>query len=152
MLQVIGAQQYLVKPQSADVNDNVLSEQLTSMSVLTEEIIKISGQPLDTALRSFEQYARALGIEPASPGFRLVTDGQLPLRQCLHPEAYKKDIELPEYYCTFHDLRKELGRFLGGGKLEEPLQNVKEMLACILFNYLFFNYNSRPNNSTIEQK
>lgn len=61
---------------------------------------------------------------------RLVTDGQLPLRQCLHPEACRKEIDLPSYYTAFHDLRKEVCRFLG--KTEEP-PGVAEMLDCILF-------------------
>lgn len=40
----------------------------------------------------------------------LVTDGQLPLRQCLHPEAGAKDIHLPAYYWKFSDLKKEYFR------------------------------------------
>ncbi|CAF4859781.1 unnamed protein product [Pieris macdunnoughi] len=44
------------------------------------------------------------------PLFRLVTDGQPPLRQCLHPEACSKDLTLPTYYASFHDLRKEYVR------------------------------------------
>jgi epithelial splicing regulatory protein 1/2 len=36
-----------------------------------------------------------------------VTDGQLPLRQCLHPESSAKDIHLPSYYWKFSDLKKE---------------------------------------------
>jgi len=39
--------------------------------------------------------------------FVLVVDGQLPLRQCLHPETSAKEITLPEYYNSFFDLRKE---------------------------------------------
>jgi epithelial splicing regulatory protein 1/2 len=37
----------------------------------------------------------------------LVTDGQLPLRQCLHPESGAKEIQLPLYYWKFSDLKKE---------------------------------------------
>lgn len=55
----------------------------------------------------FDQYVRSLSIDPDSPSFRLVTDGPLPLRQCLHPEACAKDIELPSYYCRYSDLKKE---------------------------------------------
>lgn len=36
-----------------------------------------------------------------------MTDGQLPLRQCLHPESSAKDIHLPSYYWKFSDLKKE---------------------------------------------
>jgi hypothetical protein len=31
----------------------------------------------------------------------------LPLRQCLHPEAGAKEIQLPSYYWKFSDLKKE---------------------------------------------
>jgi hypothetical protein len=38
----------------------------------------------------------------------LVADGQLPLRQCMHPESCAKDIPpLPSYYWKFSDLKKE---------------------------------------------
>lgn len=43
-----------------------------------------------------------------------MTDGQLPLRQCLHPEACTKDIKLPTYYWRFCDLRKEYSRYRSG--------------------------------------
>lgn len=56
-----------------------------------------------------------MNIDPDSPTFRIVTDGQLPLRQCLHPEACAKDIELPNYYCKFSDLRKEFLRYKTAG-------------------------------------
>lgn len=145
-LQVIGAQQYLVKPNVADVNENVLSEQLTTGTLITEDLVKSAGQPLDAALRSFDHYVRSLGVDPCSAGFHLITDGQLPLRQCLHPEACTKDLELPPYYCTFHDLRKEVTRFLGPGKLEEPIQNIKEVLTCILFIILYSDWLKNKNH------
>lgn len=31
----------------------------------------------------------------------------MPLRQCLHPEAGAKEIQLPSYYWKFSDLKKE---------------------------------------------
>ncbi|XP_046684469.1 RNA-binding protein fusilli [Homalodisca vitripennis] len=108
---VVGVQQYLVKPTVADVNENVLSEQLVEESALTEELVKNAGQPLQSAIRQFDSYVRSLQIDPQSPLFRLVTDGQLPLRQCLHPEACSKNIELPSYYHVFHDLRKDFRAF-----------------------------------------
>ncbi|KAF9815564.1 hypothetical protein SFRURICE_003460, partial [Spodoptera frugiperda] len=52
----------------------------------------------------------SLQVDPHSPLFRLVTDGQPPLRQCLHPEACSKDLTLPTYYARFHDIRKEYVR------------------------------------------
>lgn len=44
-------QQYIVKPTVADVNENVLSEQLMQESALTEELVKNAGQPLETAIQ-----------------------------------------------------------------------------------------------------
>lgn len=53
----------------------------------------------------FDSYLRSLKIDQNN--ICLVTDGQLPLRQCLHPEAGAKEIPLPSYYWKFSDLKKE---------------------------------------------
>lgn len=74
----------------------------------------------------FDQLVRSLNIDPDSPTFRIITDGQLPLRQCLHPEACAKDIELPNYYCKFSDLRKEFVRYKSAG-LSRALIPVKDI-------------------------
>ncbi|KAJ8968275.1 hypothetical protein NQ317_006403, partial [Molorchus minor] len=132
LFQIVGVQQYPIRPQTADVNENILSEQLTSESVLTDELIKSTGRQIEDALNEFDAYCNSLHIDPHNSGFRLITDGQLPLRQCLFPEAYRKDIELPLYYSMFHDLRKEVARFTG--KTEDPPQSVADMVDCILFN------------------
>ncbi|GFG34298.1 hypothetical protein Cfor_07093, partial [Coptotermes formosanus] len=55
--------------------------------------------------------------------------GQLPLRQCLHPETCSKNLDLPNYYAYFHDLRKEFRAFYS--MPEEP-QSIRDMVACIL--------------------
>lgn len=47
---MVGVQQYLVKPTVADINENVLSEQLVEESALTEELVKNAGQPLQSAI------------------------------------------------------------------------------------------------------
>jgi hypothetical protein len=129
-LQIVGVQQYPIRPQTADINENILSEQLTSESVLTDELIKSTGRQLEDALNEFDAYCSSLHVDPHSAGFRLVTDGQLPLRQCLYPEACRKEIDLPRYYSTFHDLRKEVARFTR--KTDELPQSVPDMLECIL--------------------
>ncbi|KAJ8925573.1 hypothetical protein NQ315_009413 [Exocentrus adspersus] len=121
--QIVGVQQYPIRPQTADVNENILSEQLTSESVLTDELIKSSGRQIEDALNEFDAYCVSLHIDPHNAGFRLITDGQLPLRQCLHPEACRKEIDLPLYYSMFHDLRKEVATFTG--KMDEPPQNLQ---------------------------
>ncbi|CAG5055336.1 unnamed protein product [Parnassius apollo] len=90
--QVIGQREYAVRPTRRP------SEELQT------------GQPLDIVIQQFDEFVRSLQVDPYSPLFRLVTDGQPPLRQCLHPEACSKDINLPTYYARFHDLRKEYVR------------------------------------------
>ncbi|XP_018320857.1 RNA-binding protein fusilli isoform X2 [Agrilus planipennis] len=125
---IVGIQQYPIRPLAADVNENILSEQLTSESVLTDELIKSSGRLLDSALLEFESYCTSIHVDPHSPGFRIITDGQLPLRQCLHPEACRKEIDLPFYYTVFHDLRKEVARF---NKTDDVPQSVPDMLNLL---------------------
>lgn len=114
MFQLVGARQYLVKPSVADVNENILSEQVQISSLLTEEMVKSAGKPLATVLYEFDRYVQqTLNIDiNDSTNFRFVTDGQLPLRQCLHPECFSKCIELNNYYTLFFDLRKELFKYL----------------------------------------
>ncbi|KAL4708675.1 hypothetical protein ACJJTC_008201, partial [Scirpophaga incertulas] len=89
---IIGEREYAVRPTRRP------SEELQT------------GQPLDVIVQQFDDFVRSLQVDPHSALFRLVTDGQPPLRQCLHPEACSKEITLPAYYARFHDLRKEYVR------------------------------------------
>lgn len=76
-----------------------------------------------------DQFLRSLNIDPDNPSFRFITDGQLPLRQCLHPESCAKDIELPNYYCRFSDLRKEFVRFKSAdlSRALVPIKDIKNL-------------------------
>lgn len=62
----------------------------------------------DSIFPQFDSYLRSLKIDQNN--ICLVTDGQLPLRQCLHPEAVTKDIHLPAYYWKFSDLKKDYAK------------------------------------------
>lgn len=79
----------------------------------------------------FENWLASLpGLMPGSNP-RFVVDGQAPMRQCLHPETCNKDIELPERYNYFHDLRKDfVACYSSHGELSTL--GVQEMLQCIL--------------------
>lgn len=79
----------------------------------------------------FDTYVKSLSIEPQTPMFRIVTDGQLPIRQCLHREASIKDIELPEYYNVFHDLRKDFSKFYNAPQ-EQTFNSITDLVICIL--------------------
>lgn len=82
-------------------------------------------------LFQFDTYVKSLNIEPQAPMFRIVTDGQLPIRQCLHREASIKDIELPEYYNVFHDLRKDFSKFYNAPQ-EQTFGSITDLVICIL--------------------
>merc|ERR1719334_2703730 len=111
-------EQDLVRPSVADINENILSEEVTTEFGICEEEVKVA-PPLESVIRQFDQVAR----EQLSGGdLALVTDGQLHLRQCVYPEACRKNITLPSYYQRFHDLRKELQSVVGGESLQELMQ------------------------------
>lgn len=93
----------------------------------------------------FDTYVKSLNIEPQAPMFRIVTDGQLPIRQCLHRESSIKDIELPEYYNVFHDLRKDFSKFYNAPQ-DQTFNSITDLVNCILLYYYikkkFFQQNS----------
>lgn len=130
---IIGTKYYLVKPNSADINENVLSEEIPVESSLSEDLVK-NGIPLHSALSQFNEYALSLQIHTKPSDFQLITDGQLPIRQTLHPEVSKKNLDLPVYYNHFHDLRKHFRLFYNVPKDQEL--NV----PSDLLNYLSMTY------------
>uniref|UniRef100_A0A336MCR4 CSON009650 protein n=1 Tax=Culicoides sonorensis TaxID=179676 RepID=A0A336MCR4_CULSO len=125
--QIVGYKQYLVRPlgqlgkdhpptTTTSLNNNAgENEECNNLtSNITDTLLQKAGKPLNEVIDEFDSYTRSLSIDPNSSNFRLVTDGQLPLRQCLHPEACAKEIDLPSYYWRFCDLRKEYVRFKSG--------------------------------------
>ncbi|XP_071647820.1 RNA-binding protein fusilli-like isoform X1 [Temnothorax longispinosus] len=120
---VLGRQQYIVRPMVMEESctpgtgsenpaiagsSGIISEAaLAHAPALTERNLREYGIPLQQAIEKFETWWSSVpgvtsGVKP-----RFVVDGQAPMRQCLHPEACNKDIELPEHYNYFHDLRKD---------------------------------------------
>ncbi|CAB4061282.1 ESRP1_2 [Lepeophtheirus salmonis] len=95
--------QYFVKPDGIDTNENLLSDIINNCysSISHEKVIE--GNILKDAIHKFDKEV-ASKLEGK---FTLLTDGQLPIRQCIFPEAWRKNIILPEYMYRFHDLRKE---------------------------------------------
>ncbi|KAH1001148.1 hypothetical protein HUJ04_013400 [Dendroctonus ponderosae] len=130
---IVGMQQHSIRPTGfpsqnglGDANGNVvIGEQLQTETPHPDHMKHIADRRLDEALADFEGYCASLELDPRSPDFRIVTDGQLPIRQCLHPEAWRKEFELPDYYNVFHDLRKEVATFLGR---DEPPGSIADIL------------------------
>lgn len=80
-------------------------------------------------LVQFDQYLRQELNANEDASFCICTDGQLHIRQCLHPQATSKGVELPDYFYQFFDIRKEFRRKYP----EAPIIiDVKDMAQCIL--------------------
>ncbi|XP_037916282.1 RNA-binding protein fusilli isoform X1 [Hermetia illucens] len=131
---IVDIQQYLLRPEGQFGKDRTSSESSSSPtqneapanSELSLAIAQRADKTLKEAIEHFDAYVRSLQIDPESSNFRIVADGQLPIRQCLHREACAKDIELPSYYCRFSDLRKEYVRYKSQ-ELSRALVPVKDI-------------------------
>jgi epithelial splicing regulatory protein 1/2 len=110
---VVFVHKRVVKPRTADINENVLSEQTQTELGLHEDQVKC-GDALEVVVEQFDQLSKSK-LAPERPVYPLC-DGQLHLRQCLHPEACSKDIPLPSYYHNFFDIRKEFRRCYSSAK------------------------------------
>ena len=106
--QVVAVQCRSVKPRSGDVHESCDATRTTF--ALNEEAMK-SGQALEAIIEELDQFSKGKLHSESGRSFHVITDGQLHLRQVLHPEACTKCITLPAYFSTFYDLRKEFKKF-----------------------------------------
>nr|XP_020661395.1 epithelial splicing regulatory protein 2 isoform X1 [Pogona vitticeps] len=87
-------------------DDLELSDQCQEVTGLTPESLS-KAEPLDRVLQQFSQLVssdlKALGRS----SYTFCTDGQLLIRQVIHPEASKKNLLLSDRFYSFFDLRKE---------------------------------------------
>uniref|UniRef100_A0A670ICG1 Epithelial splicing regulatory protein 1 n=1 Tax=Podarcis muralis TaxID=64176 RepID=A0A670ICG1_PODMU len=98
----------LIGPDHLELTDECKEE-----TGLAEDRLALAPQ-LEQALRQFNQsVSNELNIGVGT-SFCLCTDGQLHLRQVLHPEASKKNILLSECFYSFFDLRKEFKKCCPG--------------------------------------
>ena len=115
-------------PSVSDINENILSEEVTTEYGISEADIK--GAPsLASVIRQFDILAR--DVLGGGDNFTLVTDGQLHLRQCLYPECVRKNVSLPAYYHRFHDLRKEFSTLVTDPPDISENVSVEEMLKIL---------------------
>lgn len=117
-----------MRPKNKDINDNILSEIARDYYGIDEEAIK-TAITLEEVLAKLDESLAGLGPE----SFTLVTDGQLHLRQVLHPEAIKKGITLPPYCYRFFDVRKEFRKYYRN----LDMHTLEDMLRC---KFLFFSF------------
>ena len=126
LFQIVGVHKYPVSPAGSDINENILSEEVTSEFGIHEADIK-GAPPLSSVIRQFDILAR--DVLGGGDNFTLVTDGQLHLRQCLYPEAVRKNISLPHYYQRFHDLRKEFSSLVSSTTPTKSCQDAPAAVA-----------------------
>ncbi|KAG5680069.1 hypothetical protein PVAND_009597 [Polypedilum vanderplanki] len=151
--EIIGIKEYLVRPavgfqcnnnnnnnnnnasksSTASLNTSATSSESGSVSstsytepLIAESIVQSAGRPLHDVINDFDTYLRSLKIDQNN--ICLVTDGQLPLRQCMHPESCAKDIHLPSYYWKFSDLKKEHMYSKSSGDLSRAIIPISDVM------------------------
>ncbi|XP_020944754.1 epithelial splicing regulatory protein 1 isoform X12 [Sus scrofa] len=116
----------LVRPDQLELTEDCKEETKIDAESLS------SAPQLDQALRQFNQsVSNELNIGVGT-SFCLCTDGQLHVRQILHPEASKKNVLLPECFYSFFDLRKEFKKCCPGSPDIDKL-DVAAMTECLNF-------------------
>ncbi|XP_044063975.1 epithelial splicing regulatory protein 1 isoform X1 [Siniperca chuatsi] len=103
----------VIKPDLSDLTDEKEEEE----DVVEENVEEENGSradcvstatSLETALNQFHlQLTNEVNSAGAGTSVCLCTDGQLHIRQVIHPEAASKNILVPDCFYSFFDLRKE---------------------------------------------
>ncbi|KAF4798036.1 Epithelial splicing regulatory protein 1 [Turdus rufiventris] len=78
------------------------------------ELLQLLWKVVDLRSKEFNQSVSNELNVGVGTSFCFCTDGQLHIRQVLHPEASKKNILLPECFYSFFDLRKEFKKCCPG--------------------------------------
>ncbi|XP_006003503.1 epithelial splicing regulatory protein 1 isoform X2 [Latimeria chalumnae] len=113
-----------VRPDSLELSDECKEETAISVENVS------TAESLGRVLTQFnEAVSNELNIGVGT-SFCLCTDGQLHIRQVLHPEASSKNITLPDCFYSFFDLRKEFKKCCPGSP------NLKELSVVAMANYL----------------
>ncbi|XP_005992863.1 epithelial splicing regulatory protein 2 isoform X3 [Latimeria chalumnae] len=92
---------FWVKPDSLELSDECREE----TGVTPEELSE--GEALEKVLQQFNQAVSSDLKAFGRSSYTLCTDGQLLIRQVLHPEASKKNLLLWDSFYSFYNLREE---------------------------------------------
>ncbi|XP_061572773.1 epithelial splicing regulatory protein 1 isoform X2 [Cololabis saira] len=114
----------LIKPDLSDLTDEKPEEDVV------EECREEENGPgadctstvtsIDSALNLFNlQLTNEVNSEGTGTSLCLCTDGQLPIRQVIHPEAVSKNILVPDCFYSFFDLRKEFKKHFPTSDLKD---------------------------------
>ncbi|XP_031155047.1 epithelial splicing regulatory protein 1 isoform X6 [Sander lucioperca] len=102
----------LIKPDLSDLTEEKEEEDVVEESVEEDNRSGadnvFTATSLETALNLFHlQLTNEVNSTGAGTSMCLCTDGQLHIRQVIHPEAASKNILVPDCFYSFFDLRKE---------------------------------------------
>ncbi|XP_029958093.1 epithelial splicing regulatory protein 1 isoform X2 [Salarias fasciatus] len=104
----------LIKPELSDLTEekekeveDVVEESVEENTASGADCVS-TATSLETALNLFHlQVTNEVNSTGAGTSLCLCTDGQLHIRQVIHPEAASKNILVPDCFYSFFDLRKE---------------------------------------------
>ncbi|KAK2844550.1 hypothetical protein Q5P01_011209 [Channa striata] len=120
----------LIKPDLSDLTDEKEEEDVVEESVEEEngsgaECV-FTATSLEAALNLFHlQLTNEVNSMGAGTSMCLCTDGQLHIRQVIHPEAASKSVLVPDCFYSFFDLRKEF-------KKHYPTSDLKALNVLIM--------------------
>ncbi|XP_047196730.1 epithelial splicing regulatory protein 1 isoform X3 [Hippoglossus stenolepis] len=113
----------LIKPDLSDMTEEKEEEDVVEESIEEEngsgaECVSTSAN-LEAALNQFHlQLTNEVNSAGAGTSVCLCTDGQLHIRQVIHPEAASKNILVPDCFYSFFDLRKEFKKHFPSSDLK----------------------------------
>uniref|UniRef100_A0A8D0CN03 Epithelial splicing regulatory protein 1 n=1 Tax=Sander lucioperca TaxID=283035 RepID=A0A8D0CN03_SANLU len=124
----------LIKPDLSDLTEEKEEEDVVEESVEEDNRSGadnvFTATSLETALNLFHlQLTNEVNSTGAGTSMCLCTDGQLHIRQVIHPEAASKNILVPDCFYSFFDLRKEF-------KKHFPTSDLKALNVHIMAEYL----------------
>ncbi|KAM9852378.1 epithelial splicing regulatory protein 1 isoform 2-T2 [Aulostomus maculatus] len=97
----------LIKPDPSDLTDEKEEDVVEEENGSGAECV-FTAANLEAALNMFHlQLTNEVNSAGAGTSLCLCTDGQLHIRQVIHPEAASKSILVPDCFYSFFDLRKE---------------------------------------------
>ncbi|XP_062255609.1 epithelial splicing regulatory protein 1 isoform X2 [Platichthys flesus] len=114
----------LIKPDLSDMTEeekeeeDVVEESVEEENGSGAECVSTSAN-LEAALNQFHlQLTNEVNSAGAGTSVCLCTDGQLHIRQVIHPEAASKNILVPDCFYSFFDLRKEFKKHFPSSDLK----------------------------------
>ncbi|XP_034552944.1 epithelial splicing regulatory protein 1 isoform X2 [Notolabrus celidotus] len=119
-----------IKPELSDMTEDKEEEDVVEESVEEEHGFKadcvFTASNLETALSQFHlQLTNEVNSAGAGTSVCLCTDGQLHIRQVIHPEAASKNILVPDCFFSFIDLRKDF-------KMHFPTSDLKALNVHVM--------------------